>query len=54
MDYVAIGISSKTTAMPTQYSIPVIYPPFELLKRSSGIFHFIAASVILINITVQL
>ena len=49
MDYVAIGISAKTTAMPTQYSIPVIHPPFELLKRSSGIFHFIAASVILIN-----
>lgn len=35
--------------MPTQYSLPVIHPPFELLKRSSGMLHFIAASVILIN-----
>jgi hypothetical protein len=49
VDFYAIGISAKTAAMPTQYSLPVIHPPFELLKRSSGILHFIAASVILIN-----
>lgn len=35
--------------MPTQYSLPVIHPSFELLKRSARILHFIAASVILIN-----
>ena len=35
--------------MPAHYSLPVIHPPFELLKRSAPILHFIAASVILIN-----
>ena len=35
--------------MPTQYSLPVIHPSFELLKRSSRILHFIAASIIMIN-----
>ncbi len=35
--------------MPTQYSIPVVHPAFELLKRSARVLHFIAASVILIN-----
>jgi len=35
--------------MPTQYSLQVIHPAFELLKRSARILHFIAASVILIN-----
>ncbi len=40
--------------MPTQYSIPVIHPAFELLKRSSRILHFIAASVIVFNAIHQL
>jgi len=35
--------------MQTQYSISVVYPAFELLKRSARVLHFIAASVILIN-----
>ncbi len=35
--------------MPNQYSIPVVHPAFELLKRSARILHFIAASIILIN-----
>jgi hypothetical protein len=35
--------------MQTQYSIPVVHPAFELLKRSARVLHFIAASVILIN-----
>ncbi len=35
--------------MQAQYSLPVIHPAFELLKRSARILHFIAASVILIN-----
>ncbi|MFN8251302.1 MAG: hypothetical protein U0V75_05415 [Ferruginibacter sp.] len=35
--------------MQTQYSLPVVHPAFELLKRSARILHFIAASVILIN-----
>lgn len=35
--------------MPTQYSLPVIHPAFELLKRSARILHFIAASLILFN-----
>lgn len=35
--------------MPAQYLLPVVYPPFELLKKSAGILHFIGASVILIN-----
>ena len=33
----------------TQYSIPVVHPAFELLKRSARILHFLAASVIVIN-----
>jgi hypothetical protein len=35
--------------MPAQFSLQVIHPAFELLKRSAGILHFIAASVIFIN-----
>ncbi len=35
--------------MQTQYTLSVIHPAFELLKRSARILHFIAASVILIN-----
>jgi hypothetical protein len=35
--------------MPTQYSLPVIHPSFELLKRSAPFLHFIAASIILVN-----
>ena len=34
--------------MPNQYSLQIIHPAFELLKRSARILHFIAASVILI------
>lgn len=33
----------------TQYSIPVVHPAFELLKRSARILHFLAASVIVVN-----
>jgi len=32
--------------MYTQYSLPVIHPAFELLKRSARILHFIAAAAI--------
>jgi len=32
--------------MYTQYSLPVIHPAFELLKRSAKILHFIAAAAI--------
>ncbi len=35
--------------MYTQYSLPVIHPAFELLKRSARILHFIAASAILVT-----
>lgn len=35
--------------MYTQYSLPVVHPAFELLKRSARILHFIAASVIFVN-----
>ncbi|MGC4103913.1 hypothetical protein [Ferruginibacter sp.] len=35
--------------MPTQYSLQIVHPAFELLKRSARVLHFIAASVILIN-----
>jgi hypothetical protein len=35
--------------MPTQYSLPVVHPAFELLKRSARILHFIAASIIFID-----
>lgn len=35
--------------MPTQYSLQIVHPAFELLKRSARILHFIAASVILID-----
>jgi len=35
--------------MPNQYSLPVVHPAFELLKRSARILHFIAASIILVN-----
>ncbi len=35
--------------MPNQFSIQIVHPAFELLKRSARILHFIAASVILID-----
>lgn len=35
--------------MPNQFSLPIVHPAFELLKRSARILHFIAASVILID-----
>lgn len=40
--------------MPNQYSIPVVHPAFELLKRSARILHFIAASIILVNAVFEL
>lgn len=40
--------------MPNQYSLPVVHPAFELLKRSARILHFIAASVILANALFEL
>ena len=35
--------------MPTQFSLQIVHPAFELLKRSARVLHFIAASVILID-----
>jgi hypothetical protein len=35
--------------MATQYSLQIIHPAFELLKRSARVLHFIAASIILVN-----
>jgi hypothetical protein len=35
--------------MATQYSLQIVHPAFELLKRSARVLHFIAASLILIN-----
>lgn len=35
--------------MQNQYSLQIVHPAFELLKRSARILHFIAASVIIIN-----
>ena len=35
--------------MATQYSLLVVHPAFELLKRSARILHFIAASIIFIG-----
>ena len=35
--------------MPTQYSLQIIHPAFELLKRSARILHFIAAAIIFTN-----
>jgi len=40
--------------MPNQYTLPVVHPAFELLKRSARILHFIAASVILANALFEL
>ena len=40
--------------MPTNYTLPVIHPAFELLKRSARILHFIAASLILVNALYEL
>ena len=40
--------------MTTQYTIPIIHPAFELLKRSARVLHFIAASLILFNAVYQL
>ncbi len=34
--------------MPNQYSLQIVHPAFELLKRSARVLHFIAASIILI------
>ncbi len=38
----------------TQFSIPVVHPAFELLKKSARLLHFIAASVVLVNAWHQL
>lgn len=35
--------------MDNQYSLPVVHPAFELLKKWTAMLHFIAASLILIN-----
>ncbi len=35
--------------MPTQFSLPVVHPAFELLKRSARVLHFIAAAIIIYN-----
>lgn len=35
--------------MQAKYSLSVVHPAFELLKRSARVLHFIAASIILIN-----
>jgi hypothetical protein len=35
--------------MPSQFSLRIIHPAFELLKRSAPVLHFIAASIILLN-----
>jgi hypothetical protein len=35
--------------MATQYSLQIVHPAFELLKRSARVLHFIAASIIVIN-----
>ena len=44
----------KLPVMPNQYSLPVVHPAFELLKRSARILHFIAASVILASALFEL
>jgi hypothetical protein len=44
----------KTMLMFTRFSIPVVHPSFELLKRSARVLHFIAASVIAVNAWHQL
>ncbi|MCW3093689.1 MAG: hypothetical protein JWP81_4758 [Ferruginibacter sp.] len=49
MEFYTTRISAKTTAMPTQYFLPIVHPQFELLKRSAGILHFMGASIILVN-----
>lgn len=43
----------KTTVMFTQFSIPVVHPAFELLKRSARLLHLVAATVILVNALYQ-
>jgi hypothetical protein len=35
--------------MQANYSLPVIHPAFEMLKRSAKLLHFVAASSILLN-----
>lgn len=40
--------------MTNQYSLPIIHPAFELLKRFARILHFLAATVIFINAWVEL
>lgn len=35
--------------MNSQYSLPVVHPSFELLKRSGRFLHFVAASLIMVN-----
>ena len=39
----------KTTVMNSKYSLQVVHPAFELLKKSAKILHFIAAAAILLN-----
>jgi hypothetical protein len=39
----------KTTVMFTQFSLPVVHPAFQLLKRSARLLHLVAAVVILAN-----
>jgi hypothetical protein len=41
--------SKKLTVMQSQYSLAVVHPAFELLKRSARLLHFIAASIIVVN-----
>lgn len=40
---------TKPLYMQASYSLPVIHPSFELLKRSAKILHFLAAAAILAN-----
>jgi hypothetical protein len=35
--------------MPTQFTLPVIHPSFELLKRLARLLHLVAAALIFIN-----
>jgi hypothetical protein len=37
----------------TQFSLPVVHPAFELLKRSARLLHLVAAVVILVNALYQ-
>ncbi len=44
----------KLPAMPTHFSLRIVHPAFELLKRSASFLHFIAASLIILNAVHQL